>query len=209
MNAVVIAESLRHLYPLAKVEVVTEGQAAVDRMVSDAYRRIAVVLMDLQMPGMDGISATRAIRDLSVPGALVPIIALTANAVGDVRARCLSAGMNDLVTKPFTAASITEAIARCTGAAYVNGRGVPIDHEAYKQLFHKLMPERLQALCDAHVVGDLVAVQRITHTISPQLEQHDRARFEPLCAAVLEGAHRGDRDAHINALIAAITAELA
>jgi CheY-like chemotaxis protein/HPt (histidine-containing phosphotransfer) domain-containing protein len=67
-----------------------------------AVRRFSAVLMDVQMPEMDGITATRRIRD-AASGVLdhaVPVIALTANAFAEDRARCLAAGMNDFLTKP-------------------------------------------------------------------------------------------------------------
>lgn len=59
-----------------------------------------VILMDLQMPTMDGFEATRVIRALDSPRASVPIIAMTANAMSEDRQRCLAAGMNDHVGKP-------------------------------------------------------------------------------------------------------------
>ena len=59
-----------------------------------------VILMDLQMPTMDGFEATRIIRALDSPRAGVPIIAMTANAMSEDRQRCLAAGMNDHVGKP-------------------------------------------------------------------------------------------------------------
>ena len=74
-----------------------------------------VVLMDMQMPEMDGLEATRRIRQREQQagqGRHIPIIAMTANAMSTDRDRCLEAGMDDYISKPFKAADIYDALAR-------------------------------------------------------------------------------------------------
>ncbi|NCT84845.1 MAG: response regulator [Comamonadaceae bacterium] len=81
------------------VDVAADGSQAVDMVKSGDY---ALVLMDVQMPVMDGLDATRAIRRLP-QGATLPILAMTANAFDEERRRCLEAGMDDHVAKPVVA----------------------------------------------------------------------------------------------------------
>ncbi len=80
-----------------QVDCAADGDEAVTMAGNKAY---ALVLMDLQMPRLDGLQSTRAIRALPNCASL-PIIAMTANAFVEDKARCLEAGMNDFVTKPY------------------------------------------------------------------------------------------------------------
>ena len=94
---------------LYEVRMAEDGEAAVE-----AYRaeRPDVVLMDISMPRLDGLEATRRIRGLEGGGHRTPIIGVTAHAVGDVRGLCLDAGMDDYVAKPVQQSDILGAIAK-------------------------------------------------------------------------------------------------
>jgi len=88
-----------------KVDVARNGQEAVEKMKEGRYD---IVLMDLQMPVMDGYKATRQIRTFDVK---TPIIALTASALLKVRQEVMAAGMNDYITKPFDPKELKRKIA--------------------------------------------------------------------------------------------------
>ena len=92
-----------------EVEVVRDGGEAIVRVERGAFD---VVLMDVHLPGIDGVTATRRIRGLDGAAAAVPIIALTANAMKGDRDGYLAAGMDDYVSKPIDASALQAAIAR-------------------------------------------------------------------------------------------------
>ena len=93
-------------------DVAVDGLAAIDAMEAGTYD---VVLMDIQMPGIDGLEASRRIR-ARWPDRAVRIIAMTANAMAEDRAACLEAGMDDYVAKPIRVEELVAALERATPA---------------------------------------------------------------------------------------------
>ncbi len=90
------------------VDIAEHGQAALERMDGTDYD---LVLMDMQMPVMDGVTATRLIRSKPMWNQL-PVIAMTANAMAQDRQQCLDAGMNDFVSKPIEPEQLWQALLR-------------------------------------------------------------------------------------------------
>lgn len=111
LNQAIVGEMLRHAG--YQVSTVSDGRAALDALRATPFD---LVLMDWQMPDMDGLEATRQMRrGMAGPrGLTVPVVALTANAFAEDRVACLSAGMNDFLTKPIRSAKLMETIGRWT-----------------------------------------------------------------------------------------------
>ena len=125
-------------------DVAVNGREVLRRLDQQAYD---VILMDCHMPEMDGYEATRTIRELekSKPGFQRPfIIALTANALVGERERCLGAGMDDYITKPFTARQLEQVLVRSLNRSVATEAGAQISAVAGTVLFEAA---RLEQLC--------------------------------------------------------------
>ncbi len=113
----------------AKLSTALDGAEAVERLVHDGPQAFDIVLMDLQMPVMDGIEATRRIRERTEFNAL-PIVAMTANVLPEERERCLSVGMQGHVPKPFRLNELVALMRRLAPDAAptaTRGTGAPND----------------------------------------------------------------------------------
>ena len=95
------------------VETVEDSMLAVEAMKTQNYD---MIFMDMRMPNIDGLEATRKIRGLSTMSKDLPIVALTANAFDDDRNACFDSGMNNFVTKSVSAEELSEMVVRWTGA---------------------------------------------------------------------------------------------
>ncbi|MBF0295154.1 MAG: response regulator [Magnetococcales bacterium] len=169
-----------------RLTVVDDGAAAV-RAVAEG--RFDGVLMDVRMPGMDGLAATRAIRQGAASPDL-PIIAMTANAMEGDRERCLEAGMNDYITKPLDPDVLHVVLARWVGIAAppvgnadTTGNTLPAlvgvnvqrglknlggNVALYRHLLIKFMRNQADAVCRceaALAAGNREEATRIVHTL--------------------------------------------
>jgi CheY-like chemotaxis protein len=102
--------ALRQLHKLGiAAEAVGNGMEALEALERIAYD---LVLMDCQMPDMDGYEATREIRQRQTGGRRIPVIALTASVSDDDRQRCVAAGMDDFVSKPVRESDLADVLKR-------------------------------------------------------------------------------------------------
>jgi signal transduction histidine kinase/DNA-binding NarL/FixJ family response regulator/HPt (histidine-containing phosphotransfer) domain-containing protein len=150
-------ETLHH-----RCHFVGNGRDALDAVRTQTFD---LVLMDLHMPEMDGLTATRAIRALHDPAAAtVPIVALTADAFQETRERCLVAGMNDFLTKPVSPQDLVFALRRLFGEeAVADDARPPSDRPPASAslatdvaLLDRTAVDRLLAGLPAAKVGELV-----------------------------------------------------
>jgi two-component system, sensor histidine kinase and response regulator len=166
MLAVALLKKRRH-----DVTVADDGRQAVELV-----RRFDfdVVLMDVQMPEMDGLEATRLIRRMEASSARrIPIIAVTAHTMEEDRQACLDAGMDDYVRKPIDPDQLEAAIERWTGELpdFEHQRALELVEgdesvlETVLKLFIEQTPERLSAIRRALDAGDALTLERSAHSV--------------------------------------------
>jgi two-component system sensor histidine kinase/response regulator len=172
------------------VVAVEDGQQALD---ATERERFDVILMDVQMPGTNGLDATRAIRERERAGGLArtPIIALTAHAMTGDRERCLQAGMDDYVAKPVDAEELFRAIERVGEDGRRADEPVPslapdpaildrdamvrrvgADAELLLEMVNNFTEESAELLAEIRrsiVQGDAARLQRVAHSLKGAL----------------------------------------
>ncbi len=139
-----------------RTECAVNGLLALESVAETVY---AAVLMDCQMPVMDGLSATREIRRREAKsGGRIPIIALTANAMEGNRERCLDAGMDDFLPKPFSQAQLHEVLRRWapTVRAPEPGEAPPLPRDAPSAVIDTGVLRDIEALGRPALLGTLI-----------------------------------------------------
>jgi len=185
-NQMVATEILSRLG--LRLDIAQNGREAVE-MLRAAPDKYAAVLMDMQMPEMDGLTATRELRRT---GCTLPIIAMTANAMKSDLEACLAAGMNDHVTKPIERKALVQSLRRWLPqrqSGYEEAGAAPaadvlalegidvsgsldrlgLDYETFKRMlvrFADTQAPTLDALRSAVAAGDAAAASRHAHAIA-------------------------------------------
>ena len=150
------------------VDVVGDGRAALDAVADRPYD---AVLMDCQMPVMDGYTATAELRRRDHGGDRLPIIALTAHAFDGERERCLAAGMDDFVAKPVRADVLTAALERhiepppLDTARLLEAVGSDELVAQIVELFLAQAATHLDTIVRAIATGDADTITRTAHTL--------------------------------------------
>lgn len=196
-------------------DAVSNGAEAVEVFRNNA-KRYAAILMDCQMPVMDGYEATAAIRALERGHPRVPIIALTASAMGGAQERCLAAGMDDYVAKPIVMDELREVLRRWTRSApqtaeadatAVPATGMPAEvfdagrvaalraidvpgspdvFKHFATMFLDGAMEQVGALDEALSDGDGERARRAAHTLRGGAATVGAQRLAELCGALEE-----------------------
>ncbi len=162
-----------------KVDIVENGHQAVDAVRHNDYD---VVLMDVQMPELDGIGAMREIRTLAQPKCKIPIVAMTANAMSGAEAQYLSAGMDDYVSKPVQPELLFQKLSRI---GITNALRQP------------------QAVAPMQVENDLIPLAATDHgtadlpVLQPEKLQHLISALSPLAVRDFLNLYRTDTQNHI------------
>ncbi|HEY4001197.1 MAG TPA: response regulator [Candidatus Xenobia bacterium] len=195
VNQLVATDMLERLD--CHVTVVGNGAEAVDALAAGRYD---VVLMDGEMPVMDGYQATQAVRAREGTGRRVPIIALTARAMAGDRKRCLQAGMDDYLSKPISLERLANVVQRWAGApsqplpiemaqgaldrlsrraaSGENGRAAVL---RLLSTFNEEAHSLLGRLSQAQAEGNLEAVRSAAHQLKGASAQMGAARLAELC----------------------------
>ena len=211
-NAMNQKVALRLLEQLGfRADVANNGLEAIETLERRPYD---VVLMDVQMPELDGLDATRRICERWSPESRPHIIAMTANALPEDREACFAAGMNDYVAKPIRAEELVAALKRAKPRADANGGSEPVEHVslddgALKNLrdlggdeflgevidaFLADAPELVATLRRSLDAGSSEELRRAAHTLKSNGATLGAAEFAELCRTLEARAKAGELD---------------
>lgn len=186
LNRLVASVTLEHYGAI-----ITEASSGQLAIAAAAGQEFDVILMDIQMPEMDGYEAARQIRQFNNT---IPIVAFTAKAIKGEREKCTDAGMNDYITKPFREEDLVKMIARWCGVTIVPGPqqlqqqtvaaqplynldGLRSMSRGSESFVHKMInlfcehtPNMLREMMTAYHAGDLDGMAGVAHKMKPSVD---------------------------------------
>lgn len=203
----------------AKVTPAENGQVALDLVAKGGFD---IILMDMQMPVMDGVEATRVIRQQF--SKQVPIIALTANALKGEQEKCIEAGMNDYIIKPFEEERMVRLIAHWLGQDITvkpnkgeidatqgplydlsKLRAMARGNEAFitrmLELFYKEIPDSVSRIETAYAANDLQTVRALAHRIKPSIQNMAVHSLKDVVPKMEQVAQAGDPEQELGPMI--------
>ncbi|MBV8520026.1 MAG: response regulator [Acidobacteria bacterium] len=186
VNREVVAELLGRIGHTVSVAV--DGEEALALLAAQSFD---VVLMDVQLPGIDGLEATRRARGR---GDRTPIIALTAHSSREDRDRCLVSGMNGVLVKPVDAPQLAEAIAAATAREALLDvvGGNPALLEKVRDAFARQTPELLAAIHDAIARNDATEAAKLAHKLKGSVSHFPREQAVALSRELEQAARGGE-----------------
>ena len=193
-----------------EVVIADDGAAGLAAFTEDP-RGFDAILMDCQMPVLDGYAATRAIRAREVDGSRVPVIAMTAAVVAEERERCVSAGMDDFLSKPVDVALLESTLRRWIPEGSAS---VPVEHPTFdptrirdlleegaadEDLVRRMITRFAERatlaqheLAEASASGSADDVVRVAHSLRGGAANLGMSALARLCEAMELAAHRGE-----------------
>ena len=198
INQKVAIGQLKHLG--YDCDVAASGAEAIDAIRSRPYD---LILLDCQMPDIDGYDVARAIRRLENETRRVPIVAMTAHTHGGERERCMAAGMDDYLAKPVSTQRLSGVLARWLGTReevvdpgkiaglQTFARGNPTFLRDITALFREDALLRLHELRDSAATGNMEAVARAAHSLKSSSGNIGATRMYSLCATIESNAREG------------------
>lgn len=172
-NAIVASDTIKKYFPNATFQFAENGKQVIELL---PIINCQLILMDIQMPLMDGYETTRYIRTaFETPIRTIPIIGLTASVIRTDLEKCIEAGMNSYVSKPFNEDELIHAIntviekEKAVITPQKNTIAEETASEKYTKLFLKLVPERIEKIEQALKRNDWQTIVQTVHLMQPQL----------------------------------------